>query len=86
MISAAFPRKFLKGGVLTALGVALASCSGGGSGGSHVSASAKTDPIAYFGTGFAADFQAPANSTPAAPKADDNIPVSLTANPQALTF
>ena len=84
MINAAFPRKVVKGGVLTAFGVALASCGGGG--GSPVSAPAKTDPIAYFGTGFAADFQAPANSTPAAPKADDNIPVSLTANPQPLTF
>jgi hypothetical protein len=72
--------------LMAAAGVALSAC-GGGSG----SVASNPPPVVqpqedFFGTGFAADFEASATSTPAVPKAGDIIPLSLTTNPQPVYF
>ena len=77
------PSALLSGGLLLAAAVGLAACSGGGGGNGPPRA---TDPVAFFGTAFAADYHASATSTPPVPKQGDIIPVSLTTNPQALNF
>ncbi len=74
-------------GSLGVLGLLLAACGGGGHGGTTATAVATTSAAslpATFGTGFATDFAASPNSTPAVPKVGDIIPVTLTGEPTPL--
>ncbi len=75
---------------LAAVGMALAlsACGGGSGGGTSVTVTTpptgSTDPNAKFGTQFAADFKAPADSTPASVSAGDVVPVDPAASPSSL--
>lgn len=68
-------------GLLGATAMGLTACGGGGSIGVTPPPSPPPSLESKFGTGFATDFDAAANSQPAKPVASDIIPLSLTAQP-----
>lgn len=85
--------KVIRNGMLIfAGGAALAGCGSSGGMGAVAMMSPPPPPPppppqeAFFGTGFATDFEANNNSTPATPQPSDIIAVSFTTQPQAVTF
>ena len=73
-----------RNGALSVAGAAaLAACSG--SGGATM-AQPPPPQEAFFGTGFATDFEASPNSQPVVPQASDIRPVSFNTEPQAVNF
>lgn len=68
-------------------GMALAGCGGGGGSSSTTTMTPTPAPLSLqqmFGTAFATDYAANANSTPVVPAAGDIIALSLTTQPIAL--
>jgi hypothetical protein len=71
------------GALILAGAAALAACSGGGA---SLAPPPPSPQEAFFGTGFATDFEANPNSEPAAPRTSDITAVSFTTEPQAVSF
>lgn len=80
-------KKLILLAAMAGFSLGLTACGGGGGGGGGtvvVTPPAATDPNEKFGTKFAADFKADANTAPASVSSTDVVPVDPAATPASV--